>query len=145
MPTIRISIEINAPLAIVWAAAADLGTHGEWMTDAESIRFLTGRRRGLGTRLEVATRVGPLRTKDIMEVTEWVDHHRIGVRHRGLVTGQGVFELESINPESTRFSWREDLYFPWYLGGAATAWLASPVLAAVWRRNLQRLKRRLEG
>ena len=145
MPTIRISIEINAPLTVVWAAAADLESHKEWMIDAESIRFLTDHRRGLGTRLEVATRVGPLRTKDLMEVTEWVDHQRIGVRHTRLVTGRGLFELEPIDRASTRFSWREQLDFPWYLGGAVAGRLASLVLTAIWKRNLQRLKHRLEG
>lgn len=140
MSTINVSVVINAPLTEVWATAADLESHGEWMADAESITFLTARRRGLGTRFEVATRVGPLRTKDIMEVTEWVDHHRIGVRHTGLVTGQGLFELEPTEQGATRFSWREQLHFPWYLGGAVSGRLASPVLAAIWKRNLQRLK-----
>ena len=143
--TVTVSVVINAPLPEVWAAAADLESHYEWMADAESIRFLTDRRRGLGTRLEVATRVGPLRTKDLMEVTEWVDHHRIGVRHTGLVTGRGLFELEPIDSGVTRFSWREQLDFPWYLGGAVTGRLASRVLTAIWKGHLQRLKQRLEG
>ena len=142
--TVEVSTMIKAPLEKVWAAAADLESHVEWMTDAESITFLTDNRRGRGTRMQVATRVGPFRTSDIMEVTEWIEHQRIGVRHRGLVTGEGAFELEAIDPGSTRFTWRERLTFPGYLGGPVTAWAASPVLAAVWKRNLQRLKEQLE-
>ncbi len=145
VPTIRVSVTIRAPLEEVWTKAADLGSHVEWMADAESIVFLTARQRGLGTRMEVATRVGPLRTKDVMEVTEWDDRRRIGVRHTGLVTGQGVFELEEVDPANTRFTWRERLTFPWYLGGPLTAWLASPVLKAVWKRNLKGLKAHLES
>jgi len=144
MSTIQVSVEIQAPLEAVWAAAADLGSHTAWMADAESITFLTARQRGLGTRMEVATRIGPLRTKDVMEVTEWEDRHRIGVRHTGLVTGQGAFELEELDPAATRFTWRERLTFPWYLGGPLTARVASPVLGAVWKRNLKRLKSQLE-
>lgn len=144
MSTIEVSVEIQAPLEAVWAAAADLGSHTEWMTDAESITFITARQRGLGTRMEVATRIGPLRTKDVMEVTEWEDRRRIGVRHTGLVTGQGAFELEEIDPATTRFTWRERLTFPWYLGGPLIARVAAPVLGAVWKRNLKRLKSRLE-
>jgi hypothetical protein len=34
--------------------------------------------------------------------------------------------------------------FPWYLGGPLTALLAAPVLAAIWKRNLSRLKSQLE-
>lgn len=144
MSTIEVSVEIRAPLEAVWAAAADLGSHTEWMADAESITFITARQRGLGTRMEVATRIGPLRTKDVMEVTEWEDRRRIGVRHTGLVTGQGAFELEETDPATTRFTWRERLTFPWYLGGPLIARVAAPVLGAVWKRNLKRLKSRLE-
>ncbi len=145
MSTVTVLVVINAPLEQVWAAAADLGSHAEWMADAESIRFLTARRRGLGTRMEVATRVGPFRTKDVMEVTEWEDRSRIGVRHTGLVTGQGAFELEALDPATTKFTWQERLSFPWYLGGPLTARIASPVLAAIWRRNLRGLKQKLEA
>jgi len=144
MPAIEVSVTIGVPLEDVWAAAADLESHAEWMADAESITFLTARHRGPGTRMEVATRVGPFRTKDVMEVTEWEDRRRIGVRHKGLVTGAGAFELEALDPSSTTFTWRESLTFPWYLGGPLTARLASPVLAAIWKRNLRGLKRRLE-
>jgi uncharacterized protein YndB with AHSA1/START domain len=144
MSTVTVLVVIHAPLEQVWAAAADLGSHSEWMADAESITFLTARRRGLGTRMEVATRVGPFRTKDVMEVTEWEDRSRIGVRHTGLVTGQGAFELEALDPATTKFTWRERLSFPWYLGGPLTALIAAPVLAAIWRRNLRGLKQKLE-
>jgi len=144
VPAVEVSVVIQTPLEQVWAAAANLESHVEWMADAESITFLTARRRGPGTRMEVGTRVGPFRTTDIMQVTEWVDRQRIGVRHTGLVTGEGAFEIESIDPGTTRFTWREQLTFPWYLGGPLTARAASPVLAAIWKRNLKRLKRLLE-
>jgi uncharacterized protein YndB with AHSA1/START domain len=142
--TIEVSVVIQASLEQVWAAAADLPSHAEWMADAESITFLTARRRGAGTRMEVATRVGPFRTTDIMEVSDWVDRQRIGVRHSGLVTGEGAFELETIDSATTKFTWRERLAFPWYLGGPLTARFAAPVLAAIWKRNLKRLKQSLE-
>ena len=144
MSFVEVSVNIQAPLEAVWAAAADLGSHAEWMADAESIKFLTARVRGLGTQMEVATRVGPFRTTDVMEVTEWVDRQRIGVRHTGLVTGQGGFEMAAIDPASTRFTWKERLAFPWYLGGPLTTRFASPVLRAIWKRNLKRLKIQLE-
>jgi len=142
--TVQVDVVIQASLEQVWVAAADLESHVEWMADAESITFLTARRRGPGTRMKVATRVGPFQTTDIMEVTDWVDRHRIGVRHTGLVTGEGAFELESIDAATTRFTWKEQLSFPWYLGGPVTALAASPVLAVIWKRNLKRLKQHLE-
>lgn len=146
LPMARITqhVDIEAPAGVVWEAAADLGSHGEWMADAESIRFLTDSRSGVGTRMEVLTVVGPLRTRDVMEVTEWVEGETIGVRHQGLVTGTGRFLLEPLSDGTTRFTWTEALRFPWWLGGGLTALAARPVLGWIWRRNLEGLKRRLE-
>lgn len=128
----------------MWDAAADLASHAEWMADARSITFETAQRRGPGTRLRVETRIGPLRTNDLMVVDEWLEGRVIGVEHRGLVTGRGRFELLP-TAGGTRFTWREELAFPWFLGGHLTAWLARPVLARLWRRNLAGLKARLEA
>lgn len=89
--------------------------------------------------MEVATRVGPLRTLDILEVTGWDEGTSIDVAHRGLITGKGTLATAPLNGD-TRVSWVEELRFPWWLGGPMTAGLASPVLAAIWRGNLERLE-----
>ncbi|MFQ5517692.1 MAG: SRPBCC family protein [Acidimicrobiia bacterium] len=143
MRPITVSIDIAAPAAAVWADVADLASHAAWMADAESIEFLSDRRAGVGTKMKVATRVGPLRTSDIIEITVWEPQNMIGVAHRGLVGGSGAIALTTIG-EGTRFTWSETLVFPWWLGGAVAAAAARPVLTAVWKRNLSRLKRRLE-
>jgi carbon monoxide dehydrogenase subunit G len=143
MARITVFVDIDAPLDSVWRSAADLESHVEWMADAESIEFLTPQRSGIGTEMKVATAVGPLRTTDLMTVTEWVHHRAIGVEHSGMVKGRGRFELSPV-AGATRFSWTEELTFPLYLGGAITAYLAKPVLAWVWKRNLSGLKRRVE-
>jgi uncharacterized membrane protein len=145
MARITQHVDIEAPLGVVWDAAADLASHSEWMADAASITFLTDSRSGVGTRMEVLTVVGPLRTKDVMEVTEWVEAETIGVRHQGLVTGTGRFLLEPLSDRTTRFAWTEELSFPWWLGGPLTALAATPVLGWIWRRNLRGLKLRLEA
>lgn len=144
MAEITQSVVIDAPLAVVWKEAADLPSHAEWMADAESIEFLTEARSGLGTRMRVETVVGPLRTTDFMEITDWQEGRSIGVRHTGLVTGSGHFRLAPV-AGGTQFTWTETLTFPWYLGGPLTALFAKPVLGWIWRRNLAGLKRRIEG
>jgi len=140
---ITVSVHIAAPADEVWTDVSDLGSHTAWMADAESIEFFDAQISGVGTRMKVATRVGPFRTVDIMEVTEWQPGSTIGVEHRGIVTGTGAFSIEP-RGDGTRFTWSETLSFPWWLGGAVVAWLARPVLAAIWRRNLDRLKDRIE-
>lgn len=143
MAPIVVSVDIGAPLAVVWEALSDLKSHERWMGDVESIGFSGNVTSGPGAVMEVATRVGPFRLTDRMTVTVWEPPHRIGVEHQGLVTGTGLFEVAAI-AGATRLTWSEVLRFPPYLGGQLTALIASPVLAAIWRRNLARLKRLLE-
>jgi hypothetical protein len=142
MARIAVSRDMALPRRVVWPAIADLGSHAEWMRDARSIVFQGEQRRGVGTRMEVETVVGPLRTVDVMEVVGWDEGHFVEVEHRGLVKGRGVLSV-SESGDQTRVSWAEELAFPWWLGGAVTAWLARPVLAAMWRGNLRRLEESL--
>ncbi len=133
----KVTTVIAARPQQVWPHLAELESHVEWMADAEAIRFTTPQRRGVGTSFECDTRVGPFHLTDRMDVTEWEEGRLIGVRHQGLVTGAGRFTIERLDRgERTRFTWEERLAFPWRL--------ATPVLAAIWRRNLARLKVRIE-
>ena len=140
MPSIRVSTAIAARPDEVWADVRDLGSHVEWMADAEAIRFTSEARAGVGTTFDCDTKVGPFRLVDRMEVTEWVEGEVIGVRHVGLVTGTGRFTL---TPEGggTRFTWEESLTIPWWLGGPA----AAVALRLVWVRNLRKLRRRFSA
>ena len=65
----------------------------------------------------------------------------MAVRHVGVVRGSGEFLLDEANG-STRFTWREQLRFPWYLGGPLGALVGARIFTVVWRRNLRRLARR---
>jgi len=136
-----VETDLPATPEAVWADISRLESHVEWMVDVESIEFLSATHRGPGTRMRVATRVGPFRTSDVMAFTAWEPPALLVVSHQGLFTGEGRFVLEPIDG-GTRFRWEEDIRFPWYLGGPIGAWLARPVLAAIWRRNLRRLSAR---
>ena len=141
MARIQVTTAVEAEPGDLWAYVRDIGTHVEWMADAESITFLTEQRSGVGTRFECETRVGPLRTTDVMEIVSWEDGARMGVRHEGLVTGEGAFTLQPAGEGRTEFRWTEDLDLP--------LWMVPPVaervLAWVWRRNLRALKARVEA
>jgi len=143
MPRIVVEQTVDAPPPVVWGRLADIADHVSWMADAASIRFTGDRRTGVGTTFECETRIGPLRTLDVMEVTEWDDGRALGVRHRGLVTGTGRFTVGPAGADRTRVVWDEDLAFPWWLGGALGGLAARPVLRAVWRGNLRRLAGRV--
>jgi carbon monoxide dehydrogenase subunit G len=135
---LSLSIDVPASLNEVWEEVSDLASNTNWMTEAERIEFRGSENRGTGARLAVATRLGPLRTEDEIEVTEWEEGRRIGIRHHGKVRGAGSFRLDPI-AGATRFTWTEELWFPWRWGGPLIALAAKPVLAAIWRQNLARL------
>lgn len=143
MARIEVRAGIDALPAVVWEELSDIPHHVEWMADAVAITFTGDRRQGVGTTFDCETRVGPLRTVDRMAVTSWREGHEIGVRHEGLVTGEGRFTLAAA-PGGTTVTWAEQLRFPWYVGGPFTAYLATPVLRRIWRGNLRRLAARCE-
>ena len=136
---------IDAPPRTVWSSIKDIGSHVEWMEDAVAIRFTSSRRSGVGTSFDCDTRVGPLQLTDRMEITEWRPGRSMGIRHVGVVTGEGRFSLRRRRRGRTRFTWEERLIFPWWMGGPVGAVVGGQVLRLVWRRNLRNLKRRVEG
>jgi carbon monoxide dehydrogenase subunit G len=146
---VKVSTVIAAPPEVVWEELRHIERHVDWMADAEAIRFTSRRREGKGTTFECDTRIGPFRLVDIMEVTEWRTARTMGVRHTGLVTGTGRFTLRRAGrrggPPATRFTWNEKLTFPWWMGGPVGGVVGGRVMKVVWKRNLRRLRARIEG
>ena len=145
MAAITVSAEFDASPAAVWRVIEPIEDHVQWMADARSIRFETSQRRGVGTRFTCETAIGPLRVDDHMEITDWEPERTMGVRHDGLVSGTGRFVLAPLDDgQRTRFTWDEELGFPWWLGGPVAARLGgTAVLRMIWQGNLRRLKPRV--
>ena len=142
MAVISVSIDLDATPEQVWEVVRDVGGHVEWMADARAIRFVSEQREGVGTTFDCDTQVGPLHLVDRMEITTWEPGRSMGVRHAGLVTGEGAFRLGPLDGgRRTRFAWTEELVFPWYFGGPITAAAARPVFRHIWHRNLSELRR----
>jgi carbon monoxide dehydrogenase subunit G len=147
MGRIRVTVEIDAPPVDVWSVVEPIERHVDWMADATEIRFTSDATRGVATAFECDTKVGPITLTDAMTVTEWEPERRMGVRHTGVVTGTGVFELEAIDlGRRTRFTWTEELRFPWFLGGRiGEAVGGQAVMKQIWKRNLRELKSLVEN
>ena len=143
---IHVSIELPASPAEVWSYLRDIASHTQWMHDATSITFTSTRTEGEGTTFECLTTIGPFRTTDRMEITSWRPAEEMGVRHSGLITGEGRFTLSPIGSPAgseTEFAWSEKLRLPWFFGSKFGEVLASPLLRWVWRRNLRALRARI--
>ena len=147
MAGITVSVEIDAPTDRVWEVVEPVERHVDWMADAVAIRFTGEQTRGIGTTFECDTKVGPITLVDKMEITDWEPGERMGVRHSGVVTSSGHLTLEPIDlGRRTRFTWTEELVFPWWLGGPLGALVGGRVvLGAIWRRNLRALARIVES
>lgn len=151
MARITVSTTIAASPAEVWGAVEDVGSHVAWMADAEAIRFTSAGTSGVGTTFECDTKVGPLRLTALMEITRWDPGKAMGVRHVGLVRGEGTFTLTPAGARrfrrrrSTHFEWSERLVFPWWMGGPVGGVVGGRIMRLVWKRNLRRLKQIVEG
>ena len=158
MSDVKVSIDIDASPAKVWETIEPIERHIDWMADAVAIRFETEQTRGIGTSFLCDTKIGPIRLTDKMQITEWqpaldggdgatAQDGAMGVRHVGVVTGSGVLHVAPIEGgERTRFTWIEDLDFPWYFGGRFGEVVGGKlVLGPIWNRNLKRLKRLVES
>jgi uncharacterized protein YndB with AHSA1/START domain len=146
MVRITVAVELDAPPSRVWEIVEPVERHVDWMADAVAIRFETDQTRAVGTRFSCDTKVGPITVTDHMEITQWDPDQAMGVRHTGVVTGAGTFTLEPIDlGRRTRFTWTEDLRFPWFLGGRVGEVVGGRlVMKAIWRRNLRRLEQLVE-
>ncbi len=158
MSDVTVSIDIDATPETVWNVIEPIEDHIEWMADAVAIRFQTDQTRGVGTAFLCDTKIGPIRLTDEMEITQWqpaVDatgdrsatDGAMGVKHTGMVTGSGVLHVEPLDSgQRTRFTWIEDLDFPWFFGGRLGEIVGGKlVLGPIWRRNLKRLKKLVES
>lgn len=141
---IEISTVINKPLNVVWDEVKIMENHVNWMEDAVKIDILSENNSGLNTKMNVLTKVGPITLNDIITVTEWKEKESIGVVHEGIVTGEGVFYLTSLDESKTKFQWVEILKFPFYLGGPLGEIFGGLILKLIWKKNLKNLKEIIE-
>jgi uncharacterized protein YndB with AHSA1/START domain len=143
MTHIKVQTILDAPPNDVWRAIEDISRHVEWMDDAVAIRFTSNARSGVGATYECDTRIGPLRLTDEMQITEWSPGKAMGVRHVGVVTGEGRFTLTRARGGRTRFTWKERLTFPRWMGGPVGGVVGGRILKRVWKHNLSNLKEQL--
>ena len=143
MATIQISIHINATPQALWGELRHIDRHVNWMNDAVSISFLSPSTEGAGTTFSCLTKVGPLKTTDIMTITQWEENKTMGVEHVGLVKGTGTFQIAP-HREGSTITWQETLTFPWWMLGSFGSLFASPILRLIWKKNLKNLKEIVE-
>jgi hypothetical protein len=107
--TVSVSVDVDATAAATWAVVTDWERQGEWMP-LTSVVLDPGSGHGLGARLTARSGVGPAAVTDPMVVDVWAPPTYCEVVHQGrVVTGRGVFRVEPLGPDRSRFTWEEIL------------------------------------
>jgi uncharacterized protein YndB with AHSA1/START domain len=107
--TLTVSVDIDAPAAETWAFVTDWDRQGEWMPMTE-VRVSADSPMGVGAKISARSGVGPASFVDPMVVDVWAPPHRCEVVHLGkIVTGRGVFTVEELDGDRSRFTWQEQL------------------------------------
>jgi carbon monoxide dehydrogenase subunit G len=107
-------VEVGAPADAVWARLTDWPAHGRWIPFT-TVRTLTARSEGVGTRFLGRTAIGPFGFDDPMEVTDWhppVEGRpgRCAVRKLGsTVMGTAAFDVAPVDDRRTLVVWEEDI------------------------------------
>ena len=102
--TITVEITIDASLDEVWNEVSKIENHSNWMKDAVNIDFQSESKSGVGTKIKVLTKIGPIKLYDYMTFTKWEEKKIIGVDHVGIVTGKGEMEFDKIDEKAKLFS-----------------------------------------
>lgn len=85
--------------------------------------------------------MGPLTIVDPMEITAWDPPYRVVLAHTGkFVQGSAFYEMESLRPDRTRFTWTETLEAPASILGPVY-WVGTPMFGALIGVALRRFAR----
>jgi len=137
-------VVIEAPIERVWAVLTDIPGQTRWMRDMKAVRILTDGPVGVGTIGEAEVRIFGIGVTDPITITEFQPPTRFALSHDGTFKGSGVFGLESgADGTTTIVRWDETLIPPVlpHLGSA----VGSPILAAIFQADLERLRALIEA
>jgi hypothetical protein len=121
-------------ILLVWEGQA------AWMRDADRVEVVSPMREGVGTTVEVKTRVlgVPLFTERL-EVIAWDRPRELRMAHRSFIRGVGTWSLEAV-PGGTRFRWQEDLSLPVPLLGELALVVYRPFMHHLMRGAMRDLR-----
>jgi uncharacterized membrane protein len=140
-----LEITINKNIEVVWDYIKDISSHTQWMQDAKSIELLFGSANTIGANYLCITKVAGIKTDDIFKIIKYEKPNLIEISHTGVVNGSGFFRLVKIDETTTKFTWEENLRFPWYMGSIVGKKFGMLLLHKIWKKNLLRLKEQVEN
>jgi hypothetical protein len=126
---------------VVWELITDWENQGKWQLEARDFVVTSPQREGIGVEATATVSIGGITTHDRVLVTEWQANKRLGIEHKGWVSGRAEMRLTPLEPGTTHLFWSEKLYPPWGILGAIGMSLFKPLMIRTFRRDLDVLAR----
>lgn len=137
---LRLETTLRTPPARVWEVVSDWERYPDWMPDVSWVRRVEGPP-GVGLVLDVRTKVlGVPAVTDRMTVQIWEPPRKLGIVHRGVVSGPALWKLEP-EGDGTRFVWLEDIRMPPPFVGELGLWAYRPILLLTFTWSMRSLAR----
>jgi hypothetical protein len=109
MTTLSVSVDIDASVQRTWDVVTDWSRQGEWMP-MTAVHVAEGPTNGLGATLSARSGLGVVSFVDPMVIDVWEPPYRCEVVHLGkVVTGRGIFVVDPLPGDRSRFTWSEVL------------------------------------
>ncbi|MFP5023140.1 SRPBCC family protein [Pseudonocardia phyllosphaerae] len=146
-----VPVDVAVPAAVLWEVVTDWAGQSAWMLGTR-VEVTAGDGRSVGTELCATTGVGPLAVADTMRITDWSEpaagapgRREVVVVHTGkVVRGEGVFAVEDLGPDRSRFLWTELLDLPFGPVGRLGWPLVRPAFRAGVAHSLHAMARDTE-
>ena len=138
----RVERQIVLPTspAGAWAALVAWERQPDWMADADEVRVTSAAREGVGTTVDVKTRVLTVPSfTERLEVVGWDPPRELRIAHRRFIRGVGTWTLTPAGA-GTRFRWIEDVSLPVPILGRLALLAYRPFLRHLMGRSMRDLQ-----
>ncbi len=133
----EMSKTVPASPEMVWRVITDWERQGEWMLEASDFAVTSPQREGIGVEAQATIKIAGIATRDRVRVIAWEPPYCLAIEHLGWVRGTGRIHLAPVSRAQTHVLWREQLDPPLGLAGAIGLSVLKPVMARVFRRDLE--------
>ncbi len=139
MPELTLTVDVDVPAQTLWDTVVDWPGQGRWIL-LTHVRVTSGSGEAVGDEVAAVTGVGPLAFTDTMRITRFEAPVVCDVEHTGrVVQGIGLFRVDPLSADRSRFTWTEDVIVPFGALGRLGWPVAKRGVALGVRLSLRRL------
>lgn len=138
------SIVISADAETVFNYMTNWAKQSEWVLFTD-VSITSKQQNQIGTTLLARTHLGPIGFTDTMVIKEWLPPNKCTVEHTGkVVRGIGIFTVEKLTDNKTKFTWQEISTVPFGVIGSAGLVIVKPFLSLLFNYSLRKMRNNIE-